>query len=110
MSSKIAPHEYIVYINLNKPVYFWGLTGIQIVISAFTIIIISLLGFFVGGLIIGSIILGAIVIPAYFIIITLQDKNKVGYPNYIQSYQIKQKTPYTVKDTGVLKKIYGNKI
>ena len=62
--------------NMNKPVYFFGLSSLQLIVGFMVIVI----GLVVGG------VYGIAVIPVIvFLTSKIRKENMAGHPNYLQS-------------------------
>ena len=101
MPEKESPKEYIILRNLNRRVYFFGFPPNVLMLAGMGImfdLIISLLFRQYYFLI--------LIIPVLWVSFVIRGQHEKGNPDYIQSWDIKRKSPkYLVDSTQLLKKI-----
>ena len=86
-----------VFRNLNRPVYFWGFSAIQLLVSVL-----------ITGLIAAIKIYLAVVlaIPLIVIMGKIKKENQKGNPDYLESFFIKRIIPGYIEDrSGLFKKL-----
>lgn len=87
--------------NMNKPVYFFGLSSLQLIVGFMVIVI----GLVVGG------IYGIAVIPVIvFLTARIRKENMAGHPNYLQSLWagIVSKRSYSDPSNTISRLLKGN--
>jgi hypothetical protein len=78
-----------VFRNLNRPVYFWGFSPIQLLVSVLIIGITAAIKIYVAVI---------IVIPVIIIMGKIKRENQKGNPDYLESLLIKRITPKYIED------------
>ena len=106
----VKPKKYNTFILLNKPVYFWGFTAVQLAVSVGGTIMLTIVSFMIFHLLIGTVVFLILGIPIYRIMGRIRKENSKGNPDYVSAYFNYRKNPKYITDReGVIKLIYKNK-
>lgn len=108
-NDEVKPIKYFTYVNMNKPVFYFGFTSLQFSISVIVIVVVVIIAVMILGLLMGLLIGFILSSPVYILMGKIKIQNAKGNPDYVKSFQLFLKTPKRVVDErGFLNVIYKN--